>query len=143
MAAAAVAAAVTLLSIACSSMNGPPKRTHTPEAVLGKVWRWESMVTPVERIDVPTPERYTFQLLPDGRVAARLDCNRGSGTYKISEGKIAFGPMASTRMACPPGSLDTRFARDLGRATLFFLEGGKLFLDLPMDSGTMRFGTGE
>jgi hypothetical protein len=38
-----------------------------------------------------------------------------------------------------PGSLDSRYLEDLERATIFFVEGGKLFLDLPVDSGTMRF----
>jgi hypothetical protein len=46
-------------------------------------------------------------------------------------------------MACPSGSLDSRYLRDLQRATIFFVEGGKLFLDLTMDSGTMRFARGK
>jgi hypothetical protein len=46
-------------------------------------------------------------------------------------------------MACPPGSLDSRYLKDLQRATIFFVEGGKLFFDLPADSGTMRFARGK
>ena len=69
----------------------------------------------------------------------RADCNRGTGSYQIGEGTIAFGPIAMTRMACPPGSLDARYLRDLQRATSFFVEGGNLFLELPADSGTLRF----
>ena len=60
------------------------------------------------------------------------------GSYQIAEGKLTFGPIASTRMACPEGSLADRFASDLGQVTSFFLEGGKLFLELPVDSGTLR-----
>jgi heat shock protein HslJ len=125
--------------IGCASTTGGESRVRTAEAIVGKLWQWEAMVPPAEKIEVPSPDRYTFELLPDGKVAARLDCNRGAGTYQIADGKITFSPMASTRAACPPGSPDTRFARDLGRAVSFFVEGGKLYLELPADSGTMRF----
>jgi hypothetical protein len=42
-------------------------------------------------------------------------------------------------MACPPGSLDARFLRDLQRASGFFVEEGRLFIELPADSGTLQF----
>jgi heat shock protein HslJ len=114
-------------------------RVRTPEAATGRVWQWEATVTPVEKISVPAPERYTLELQPGGVALLRADCNRGRGNYEIGEGRIKFGPSATTRMACPPGSLDSRYLKDLQQATLFFVEGGQLFLDLPMDSGTMRF----
>jgi para-nitrobenzyl esterase len=44
-----------------------------------------------------------------------------------------------TRAACPPGSLSDRYVRELERATIYFLKDGALFLDLPADSGTLRF----
>ena len=30
-------------------------------------------------------------------------CNRFAGTYDLTDGKLSFGPLASTRMACAPG----------------------------------------
>jgi heat shock protein HslJ len=30
-------------------------------------------------------------------------CNRFTGTYDLTDGKLTFGPLASTRMACAPG----------------------------------------
>jgi len=117
-------------------------RVRTPEAAIG-VWHWEATVTPVETIGTANPERYTLELQPGGAVLVRADCNRGRGSYKISEGRIEFGPIATTRIACPPGSLDSRYLKDLQRATIFFVEGGKLFFDLPLDSGTMRFARGK
>jgi len=128
-----------LAATGCVTSSGAAVRVRSTDAVIGKIWHWESMVTPVEKIDVPAPDRYTLQLLADGKVTARFDCNRGFGAYTIAEGKITFSPMASTRAACEPSSLGDRFGRDLGRATSFFVEGGKLFLELPMDGGTMRF----
>lgn len=116
-----------------------PARNTDPLLIIGKTWLWESTITPVEKISVPEPERYTMLLMTDGRIQAKFDCNRGGGSYTIAEGKISFGPMMSTRMACPPDSLDAPFMRDLHRVTSFFVQDGALFLELPYDSGTMRF----
>ncbi|MGE5819201.1 MAG: META domain-containing protein, partial [Deltaproteobacteria bacterium] len=96
-------------------------------------------ITPVEKITVPNPDRYTIRLLNDGKLQARFDCNNGGGNYQISAGKLSFGPLMSTRMACPPGSLDATYTRDLQRVVSFFVQGGDLYLELPVDSGTMRF----
>ena len=116
-----------------------PVRNRAPEAVTGKVWQWERTVTPVETVESPAPDRYTLELAPNGRLLVRADCNRGTGTYRIGAGTIAIGPIATTRMACPPGSLDASYLRDLQRAAAFFVESGNLFIELPVDSGTMRF----
>ena len=115
------------------------ERTRDPEAVLDKTWEWESTVTPVETIAVTQPERYTIRLVEGGRVEARFDCNRGGGSVEISEGRIKFGPMMSTRMACPEDTQDALFMRDLDRVTSFFLDNGNLYLEMPYDSGTMKF----
>jgi heat shock protein HslJ len=119
--------------------DGAPARNRAPEAVNGTVWQWERTVTPVETVESPAPDRYTLELAPNGRLMVRADCNRGTGTYRIGAGTIAFGPIATTRMACLPGSLDARYLRDLQRAATFFVEGGSLFIELPVDSGTLRF----
>jgi heat shock protein HslJ len=117
-------------------------RVRSPDAATG-LWHWEATVTPVETIGTANPERYTLELQSGGVALVRADCNRGRGTYETGEGRIEFGAIAVTRMACPPGSLDRRYLKDLQRATIFFVEGGKLYLDLPMDSGTMRFARGK
>lgn len=119
--------------------DGAPIRDCAPRAVTGKVWQWERTITPVETVESPAPDRYTLELAPNGRLLVRADCNGGTGTYRVSAGTIAIGPVATTRVACPPGSLDASYLRDLQRAAAFFVEGGNLFIELPVDSGTMRF----
>ncbi|MFO1346236.1 MAG: META domain-containing protein [Rhodocyclaceae bacterium] len=137
--------ALLTLVTACASKPGPlPARSKDPTMITGTTWQWEETQTPVEKITSPAPDRYTLLLLPDGRANSRFDCNRGGGSYRIVEpGRISFGTMATTMMACPPGSLDRRFAKDLGQAGSYFVEGGKLYLELPADSGTMRFRPGQ
>ena len=120
-----------------SSVQGG--RSTDPQVILNKTWQWESTITPVEKIAVPAPERYTIILQADGRAQVRFDCNRGGGEFKISPGKLSFGPLLSTRMACPPGSLDSAFMQDLQRVVSFFVEKGTLFLEMPYESGAMKF----
>ena len=126
-----------LMLVACTAENQAVRSTE-PQDVLGKTWQWISTLTPVEKITVPAPERYTIKLA-EGRAQIQFDCNRGGGGYTISEGRLSFGPLISTRMACPEDSLDATFMRDLQRVSSFFMEKEALYLELHADSGTMRF----
>nr|WP_320014109.1 META domain-containing protein [uncultured Desulfobacter sp.] len=115
------------------------ERSTDPKMVLNKTWLWESTTTPVQKIEVAEPGRYTILFGNNGNAQARFDCNKGGGSYEISEGKISFGPLMSTRMACPEDSMDGPFMRDLQQVVSFFIDKGYLFLELPYDSGTMKF----
>jgi heat shock protein HslJ len=117
----------------------PAAHDTDPGSVVGKTWQWEASSTPVEKVTVQNPERYTILLTKDGKLQARFDCNRGGGDYRISAGRLSFGPMLSTRMACPVDSLDESFMSDLGKVNSFFIQDGKLFLELEGDGGVMRF----
>jgi heat shock protein HslJ len=114
-------------------------RSNDPIAVIGKRWQWVGTQTPVERIEVIAPERYTLLLGDDGRARMQFDCNSGGGDYRIGTGSLEFGPLMSTRMACPENSQDHVFVRQLEAVRIFFVENGYLYLDLFADSGTMRF----
>jgi heat shock protein HslJ len=117
-----------------------PANTALPPEALGVTWQWVSLTTPVERLSVDEPGRYTLRFEAGGRVALQADCNRGMGSYSVSADRhITFQPIALTRMMCPPGSMSDRFAREIGRATRYFLKESDLYLDLPVDSGTLRF----
>lgn len=130
---------VFLIGCATISSNTQSEQNYNPQAILDKQWQWESTITPVEKITVDTPENYTILLKANRKVQVRFDCNRGGGSFEISVGKLSFGPMMSTRAACPPGSLDFRFAKDLQRVVSFFTKDNNLYLELPYDSGTMKF----
>jgi len=132
-------AAMLLLAACAAGQSVPAERSKDPQAALNKTWQWESTIMPVEKITTADPERYTIRLAPDGKAEVQFDCNRGGGNFKISEGKLSLGPLMSTRMACPPDSLDVLFMRDLQRVETFFTENGNLYLGLPYDGGTMRF----
>jgi heat shock protein HslJ len=77
------------------------------------------------------PAKYTLEFEADGSLVARLNCNRGHGTWKsTSPGQIEFGVMAVTMAMCLPPSLDTRMAKDLGAVHAYAIENGHLHLNL-------------
>ena len=95
-------ALLAMVIVGCAATGGQPdENTHStaPQSILNKTWQWVSTITPVEKIAVSNPERYTIILKDDGKLQARFDCNRGGGEYEISEGKLSLGPLMSTRMA--------------------------------------------
>lgn len=132
---------IVVLGTGCATAPSPvqDERSTDPKMILDKTWQWISTTTPVEKIEASNPERYTILLSTEGRLQAKFDCNGGGGGYEISDGKLAFSPLISTRMACPEGTQDHLFMKDLQRVQSFFLHDGELYLELPMDSGTMRF----
>ena len=106
---------------------------------MSAAWEWVRTVTPVEQLSVAHPERYTVRFSEQGRLQARFDCNSGGGSYTMTAGRVSLGLLMTTRMACPEDSMDALFMRDLARVQSFFIQGDTLFLELPMDSGTMEF----
>jgi len=117
-----------------------PASTDMPADTLAAgPWHWVGTQTPVERIMVTSPGNYTLEFLADSSLAAQIDCNRGHGKYHVDGKAIRLGPMAVTRMMCPPGSMDAEFGKELDAARVWFMNADTLMLDLFADSGTMRF----
>jgi heat shock protein HslJ len=123
----ALAATITLATLAPAAAQ---TASGLPAEVVNVVWEWVGFVTPVEEIEFDG----------EGHAAIQADCNRGTGGYTVpDDGHIAVGPIALTRMMCESGSLADRFTQELGRATTYFLQEDDLFLELPVDSGTLQF----
>ena len=82
--------------------------------------------------------KYTIAFNADGTLAARIDCNRGRGSWKSSgPNQLELGPLALTRAACPPDSLARPhrqavvlrpIVRSQGRPPLSVLDGGRRHL---------------
>jgi para-nitrobenzyl esterase len=86
------------------------------------------------------PAKYTIAFGTDGSVSARIDCNRGRGTWNSSEpNQLQFGPLALTRAMCPPGSIHDRIVKDWEFVRSYTLKDGHLFLALMADGGIYEF----
>src|SRR3954462_1970903 len=91
---------------------------------------------------VLTPEirsNYTISFGTDGRVSARIDCNRGSGTWTSSGGNLTFGPLATTRAYCSRGSLYDDIVRNWPYVRSYTVRNGHLYLALQANGGTYEF----
>lgn len=63
-------------------------------------------------------------------VSATVGCNMMRGSFEAVDGKITFGPMASTMMACPPplDGMERSLAAALGATAAYEIEGETLVL---------------
>ena len=59
-----------------------------------------------------------LQFRSDGVVGGSSGCNRFTGTYSHKDDELTLGPLASTRMACPPEVMEReqQFLTMLGKA---------------------------
>ena len=106
----------------------------------GTAWQWvKTEYGDDSVIEVADPSRYTLTFNADGTLTAQLDCNRGMGSFTQDGPMLSFGPIASTRMACPSDSQDFEFGRDLEAVVSYVLQDGNLYLALFADAGIMTF----
>jgi heat shock protein HslJ len=107
----------------------------------GTSWRLVRFEGGDDTIEKPAdPSHYTIEFGKDGQLTARIDCNRGRGTWKSSEpGAIEFGPLALTRAMCPGGSLHDRLVKHWPYFRSYVIRDGHLFLALMADGGIYQF----
>ena len=119
------------------------KPTAAPPAASLAGTSWELVAftgSDGSKIEPDERSNYTLTFQPDGIVVARIDCNRGRGSWKSDQpGQLVLGPLASTRMMCPPGSMHDRVAADFGAVRAYTLKDGHLYLSLMADGGTYEY----
>jgi heat shock protein HslJ len=72
---------------------------------------------------------YTIEFAADGRLTARIDCNKGRGTWQSSgPNQLTLGPLALTRGPCPPGSLHDHIVKQWDYIRSYIIKDGRLFL---------------
>jgi heat shock protein HslJ len=109
--------------------------------IVGPVWQWVRTRYNNDTALTPPADTagYTLLLNPNGTVDVRGDCNRAGGSFTVNGSKISITITHKTLAACPEGSMEDSFLRDLNRTDGFLLKNGMLFLDLKLDTGTMEF----
>ena len=100
---------------------------------------WQVVALPGDAAYQPGGEGEPPTLLfgDDGQVGGHSGCNRFFGPFRDSGDALAIGPLASTRMACPPPlmALETAFLAALEATDGYRLEAGRL--SLTGDGGTL------
>jgi len=102
----------------------------TPAAPLeGTEWRLVDIGGQPSPAGADSTRHPGFTLLAEGRkVQGSAGCNRMTGTYKLDGEKLKFGPLATTRMACPAMQTETAFLKALRATTRFEVSGSSLTL---------------
>ena len=84
--------------------------------------------------------KYTIEFRAGGQLSARIDCNRGRGTW-TSDGpnQLRFGPLALTRAKCPARSLHDQIVKQWDNIRSYVIRDTHLFLALMADGGIYEF----
>lgn len=136
--------AIGLLGSGLLVLAGHAGAAPSAPQLAGSAWELvaiQSMDDAQGTLRIADPAAFTLQLGADGRAALKLDCNRGTASWKATpagdgnSGQFAFGPLAGTRALCPPPHLDERIVRDLGYVRGYLLRDGNLYLSLIADGG--------
>jgi heat shock protein HslJ len=120
-------------------------RNQTPPAAASRLEGTSWQLVRFQRGDgtVRAPDersRYTIAFAAKGQLTARIDCNRGRGSWKSSgTSQIEFGPLALTRAQCPAGSMHDQIVTQWSAIRSYVLKDGHLFLALMADGGTYEF----
>ena len=112
------------------AMPGDTCEPRTAQAGLANT-RWRPIRIGERAVTVTGQQREPWLELDPRtkRVTGSGGCNRFSGSYEAGEGTLSFGPLASTRMACPGMETETAFLRALEGTRRFRLVGRHLDLE--------------
>ena len=73
-----------------------------PAALVGTTWTVTGTVANEAVSSVPMDSTASITIADDGTVAVNTGCNTGSGSIEVGGDTLTFGPIAITKMACPP-----------------------------------------
>ena len=72
--------------------------TPLPDGLAGTSWRAETLAGEPVADDTVV----TMEFAGSDRIAGKAACNRYNGPLRVEAGTLRIGPLATTRMACPP-----------------------------------------
>ncbi len=109
---------VTLAASACAAALAPDAQ------VAGKQW-----VARADGID-DAKQQPRLEFVRDGRLTGYTGCNRLSGAWRVEDGAVRFGALATTKRAClgPAGDAEKRLLAALGERSRVSVERGKLVI---------------
>lgn len=109
------------------------------DPLAGTKWQWTMAKTPAGTTSVDKPANYTLDFQSGGKVSVKADCNNGNGSYKVKGRSLIFGPIGTTRMLCPEGSLDGKFLLGLEAARFYRVVGNLMTIQLASGGGFLTF----
>src|SRR5262249_24954768 len=97
---------MTVLLLFLPALPAPAAPAPDGAALLGPAWRLERILYIDGKEVRPVPgQTYAVQFLANGRLTGQSALNRIMGSYTVAETALTIGPLVSTRIAEPPGSI--------------------------------------
>ena len=120
--------ALASVAIIAAVITAGGQRSGSP--LSGTSWRLVKFQGPDETTVVPEDKsKYTINFGSNGRVTARVDCNRASSTWKSPRaGELQFGSWSRTSDKCAPGSLHDKIVTEGANVRSYSIKDGHLFL---------------
>jgi heat shock protein HslJ len=124
--------AMVSVAIACGSLSSIllfAQKSRGGNPLSGTSWQLVKFQGPDESFTPDDRSKYTIKFGSNGRVTARVDCNRASTTWRVAaNGKLDFGSWSRTSAKCGPGSLHDQIVNDGADVRNFAIKDGHLFL---------------
>ncbi len=117
-------------------MSSDESGAHMTDALRNTTWTLVGSPLAAEGVEV-------VMAFGDGTVSGFSGCNRFSGSYRLTVDTLEFGPLATTRMACPPDAMrmeDDVLGR-LAQVVTAAIEPAELHLFDAQGALLLRFGT--
>ena len=119
------------IAIACGQPEfAVAQKGSAANELAGTSWKLVKLQGGDEMTSVPDDgSKYTVTFETNGRVTSKVDCNRGSSSWKAVGGnKLQFGSWSMTRAKCGPGSLHDRIVTEGVAVSSYSIKNGHLFL---------------
>lgn len=153
---ALVAVLALATGTACGDGGGTPGNTiavtakpPVPDAPLTATeWTVNALISggTVSPVPAAAAGKAVFTIAADGTASGSLGCNRFSAKAAVDGPEVTFGPLTTTRMACPgpPGELERALTELLGSGPLtWMIQAQALTLTAPDGKGlTARAASG-
>lgn len=126
-------AALTVAGTLGACAAPPP----APEPLWGSEWRLQSIAG-----QAALPQPAATLLFPQpGQAVGHGSCNRFSGAVEIDRDRLKFGPLMSTKMACPGGGSEqeSRYLGALQKAQRYEVQGDTLLIHAQGMDQPLRF----
>jgi heat shock protein HslJ len=127
----AVRMMLALAIVSCSAVAlATAQKSSGGNPLSGTSWQLVKFQGPDEQtFTVDDKSKYTITFGANGRVTARVDCNRASSTWRLKgNGELHFGSWSRTSAKCGPGSLHDQIVNEGGDVRNFAIKDGHLFL---------------
>lgn len=114
----------------CATTFASAQKSSSGNPLSGTSWQLVKFQGPDERTFAPDDKaKYTIRFGSDGRVIVRVDCNRGSSTWRVNaKGELRFGSWSRTNAKCGPGSLHDQIVTEGADVRNYVIKDGHLFL---------------